>query len=100
MHGRKAGSLTKQGILSPKLQLLSGHTVEQRLGVYRALALADVADAYEAAMRRFPGRCGVNEVVSLRLSCRAILAPSTAVSESFCCACPTIVGGFNVVRRL
>jgi integrase/recombinase XerD len=46
--------LTKQGIVSPKLQLLSGHTAEQSLAVYRELALSDVADEYEAAMRRFP----------------------------------------------
>lgn len=48
--------LTKQGIISPKLQLLSGHRTEQSLAVYRALALADVAEEYEAAMRVFPVR--------------------------------------------
>jgi len=48
--------LTKQGIISPKLQLLSGHRTEQRLAVYRALSLADVAEEYEAAMRVFPVR--------------------------------------------
>jgi integrase/recombinase XerD len=48
--------LTKQGIISPKLQLLSGHRMEQSLAVYRALALADVAEEYEAAMRVFPVR--------------------------------------------
>jgi integrase/recombinase XerD len=46
--------LTKQDIISPKLQLLSGHTTEQSLAVYRELALPDVADEYEAAMRTFP----------------------------------------------
>jgi integrase/recombinase XerD len=46
--------LTKQGIISPKLQLLSGHTAEQSLTVYRSLALSDVAEEYEAAMRTFP----------------------------------------------
>jgi hypothetical protein len=46
--------LTKQGIITPKLQLLSGHAVEQSLAVYRALALSDVADEYEAAMQHFP----------------------------------------------
>jgi integrase/recombinase XerD len=46
--------LTKQGIISPKLQLLSGHTAEQSLAVYRSLALSDVAEEYEAAMRTFP----------------------------------------------
>jgi integrase/recombinase XerD len=48
--------LTQQGIISPKLQLLSGHTTEQSLAVYRALALSDVAEEYEAAMRVFPVR--------------------------------------------
>jgi integrase/recombinase XerD len=48
--------LTKHGIISPKLQLLSGHTAEQSLAIYRELALSDVAEEYEAAMRTFPGR--------------------------------------------
>src|SRR5919109_3500271 len=48
--------LTKQGIISPKLQLLSGHTAEQSLAMYRELALSDVAAEYEAAMQRFPVR--------------------------------------------
>jgi integrase len=48
--------LTKRGIMSPKLQLLSGHTTEQSLAVYRELALSDVAEEYEAAMRSFPVR--------------------------------------------
>jgi integrase/recombinase XerD len=48
--------LTKQGIIRPKLQLLSGHTTEQSLAVYRELALSDVAEEYEAAMRGFPVR--------------------------------------------
>ena len=48
--------LTKQGIISPKLQLLSGHTTEQSLTVYRELALSDVAEEYEVAMQRFPVR--------------------------------------------
>ena len=48
--------LTKQGIISPKLQLLSGHTTEQSLAVYRELALSDVAEEYEAAMQAFPVR--------------------------------------------
>src|SRR6266446_7867768 len=42
--------------ISPKLQLLSGHTAEHSLAVYRALALSDVAEEYEAAMRTFPVR--------------------------------------------
>jgi integrase/recombinase XerD len=46
--------LTKHGIISPKLQLLSGHTTEESLAIYRALALSDVAEEYEAAMRTFP----------------------------------------------
>jgi integrase/recombinase XerD len=48
--------LTKQGIISPKLQLLSGHTAEQSLAVYRELALSDVAAEYQAAMQTFPVR--------------------------------------------
>jgi len=48
--------LTKQGLISPKLQLLSGHTDEQSLAIYRALALTDVVEEYEAAMQRFPVR--------------------------------------------
>ena len=48
--------LTKQDIISPKLQLLSGHTTEQSLAVYRDLALVDVAGEYEAAMKTFPVR--------------------------------------------
>jgi integrase/recombinase XerD len=48
--------LTKQGVISPKLQLLSGHSAEQSLAVYRELSLSDVADEYEQAMRTFPVR--------------------------------------------
>jgi integrase/recombinase XerD len=48
--------LTKQGLISPKLQLLSGHSAEQSLAVYRALALSDVAEEYDAAMQVFPVR--------------------------------------------
>jgi integrase/recombinase XerD len=48
--------LTKQGIISPKLQLLSGHAEEKSLAIYRDLALADVAGEYEEAMRAFPVR--------------------------------------------
>ena len=33
-----------------------GHAVEQSLAVYRALALSDVVDEYEAAMQHFPVR--------------------------------------------
>jgi integrase/recombinase XerD len=48
--------LTKQGIVSPKLQLLSGHSEEKSLAIYRDLALSDVMDEYEEAMRSFPIR--------------------------------------------
>jgi integrase/recombinase XerD len=48
--------LTKQGIISPKLQLLSGHAEEKSLAIYRDLALADIAGEYEEAMRAFPVR--------------------------------------------
>jgi hypothetical protein len=44
-------------MISPKLQLLSGHTTEQSLAVYRALGLAEVAGEYEEAMKTFPVRC-------------------------------------------
>ena len=46
--------LTKQGIISPKLQLLSGHSEEKSLHIYRDLALSDVAPEYERAMKDFP----------------------------------------------
>jgi integrase/recombinase XerD len=48
--------LTKKGIISPKLQLLSGHAEEKSLALYRDLALADVSAEYEAAMQSFPVR--------------------------------------------
>ncbi len=48
--------LTKKGIISPKLQLLSGHSEEKSLAIYRDLALADVAEEYESAMQMFPVR--------------------------------------------
>jgi integrase/recombinase XerD len=48
--------LTKHRIISPKLQLLSGHAEEKSLAIYRDLALADVAGEYEEAMRTFPVR--------------------------------------------
>ncbi len=48
--------LTKKGIISPKLQLLSGHAEEKSLTIYRDLALSDVAGEYEEAMRAFPVR--------------------------------------------
>jgi site-specific recombinase XerD len=48
--------LTRKGIISPKLQLLSGHAEEKSLAIYRDLALADVSGEYEQAMRSFPVR--------------------------------------------
>ena len=48
--------LTRKGIISPKLQLLSGHAEEKSLGIYRDLALSGVAGEYEEAMRAFPVR--------------------------------------------
>jgi hypothetical protein len=48
--------LTRKGIISPKLQLLSGHSEEKSLAIYRDLALADVAEQYESAMQSFPVR--------------------------------------------
>lgn len=46
--------LTKKGIISPKLQLLSGHSEEKSLAIYQDLALSDVAEEYESAMNDFP----------------------------------------------
>ena len=46
--------LTKQGIVSPKIQLLSGHSQEKNLAIYRDMALSDVAEEYEQAMKSFP----------------------------------------------
>ena len=46
--------LTKQGIITSKLQLLSGHSHEKNLAIYRDLALSDVANEYEQAMKAFP----------------------------------------------
>lgn len=48
--------LTRKGIISPKLQLLSGHSEEKSLAIYRDMALADVAEEYESAMQMFPVR--------------------------------------------
>lgn len=48
--------LTRKGIISPKLQLLSEHSEEKSLAIYRDLALADVAEEYESAMQMFPVR--------------------------------------------
>ena len=46
--------LTKQGIINAKIQLLSGHSEEKNLAIYRDLALSDVAKEYEQAMKSFP----------------------------------------------
>lgn len=46
--------LAKQGIISSKLQLLSGHAEEKNLAIYRDLALCDVTEEYEQAMKSFP----------------------------------------------
>ena len=48
--------LHARAIIGPKLQLLSGHSDEKSLAIYRDLALTDVAADYEAAMHTFPGR--------------------------------------------
>jgi hypothetical protein len=42
--------------ISPKLQLISRHTAEQSLAVYRELVLSDLAGKYEEAMKTFPIR--------------------------------------------
>jgi integrase/recombinase XerD len=46
--------LTKLRIISPKLQLISGHSAERNLAIYRDLALGDVATEYQQAMKTFP----------------------------------------------
>jgi hypothetical protein len=43
--------LTRKGLTSSKLQLLSGHAEERNLALYRGLALADVAAEYEQALQ-------------------------------------------------
>jgi integrase/recombinase XerD len=48
--------LTRKGLISSKLQLLSGHAEERNLALYRDLALADVTAEYEQAMQSFPVR--------------------------------------------
>lgn len=48
--------LTKKGIISAKLQLLSGHSEEKSLAIYQDLALSDVAEEYEEALKSFPVR--------------------------------------------
>jgi integrase/recombinase XerC len=48
--------LTRSGIISRNLQLLSGHATEQRLAVYRELVLSAVESEYEEAMKLFPVR--------------------------------------------
>lgn len=48
--------LTRKGLISSKLQLLSGHAEERNLAIYRDLALADVSAEYEQAMQSFPVR--------------------------------------------
>jgi hypothetical protein len=48
------GSCDKSQEISPKFQLLSGHTDEKSLAIYRDLALSGVVDEYEEAMRSFP----------------------------------------------
>jgi hypothetical protein len=44
------------GIISTKLQLITGHAEEKSLAIYRDLALADVSGEYEQAMRSFPNQ--------------------------------------------
>jgi len=44
---------TRKGIISPKLQLLSGHSEEKSLAIYPHLALADVSPEYQEAIWMF-----------------------------------------------
>jgi len=48
--------LTRNGIISPKLQLPSGHAEEKNLAICHNLTLSDVSAEYEEAMRSFPTR--------------------------------------------
>jgi hypothetical protein len=48
--------LTRKGVISPKLQLLSDHAEEKIPAIYRDLALADVSVEWEEAIRSFPVR--------------------------------------------
>ena len=48
--------LTRQGIISPTLQLLNVHTAEQSVAVYPELAFSNVAGGYEETMKTFPLR--------------------------------------------
>jgi site-specific recombinase XerD len=45
--------LTKKGMISPKLQRLSGQSEEKSLALYRDLALSDVANEYGEALHAF-----------------------------------------------
>jgi hypothetical protein len=47
--------LSRKGIISQKLELLSGHA-DEKSPIYRDLALMDVSGEYEEAMRSFPVR--------------------------------------------
>lgn len=62
--------LTRKGMISPKLQLLSGHTEEKSLAIYRDLALTDVWPEYEEAMRTLSGAVGNRSVGSASNSAR------------------------------
>jgi len=75
-------SLTKQGIISPKLHWRNGHTTEQSLAVSRGLALSDVVDEYDAATRTFPVRGRAYEVSWQRQCCRAYQGKGSGESSN------------------
>ena len=64
--------LTRKGLMSPKLQLLSGHAEERNLAIYRDLALTDISPEYEQAMQSFPVR---RREILLRLSAASLPLP-------------------------
>jgi hypothetical protein len=55
-YGQPSVADARGGQLRDQLQLLSGHAEENSLAIYRDLALADVSDEYEQAMRTLPVR--------------------------------------------
>ena len=58
--------LTRKGIMSSKLQLLSGHAEEKNLALYRALALADVSAEYESGHATIPRAVSKSLIASHR----------------------------------
>lgn len=47
-------ALTKEGVPDAAIQLISGHASRESLKIYQHMALSDVAEQYQAAMRKMP----------------------------------------------